>query len=66
MEICAPNNTYFNVRHLIEVKQVEQVEGPLGFVVLREAGCVDSCPHSVNNLPKGSLKGSWGSNWRED
>lgn len=48
--------TYFNVRHLIEVEHVEQVEGPLGFVVLGEAGRVNGGPHAVKNLPKGSFK----------
>lgn len=58
-------NTHFNVRHLIEVEQVEKVEGPLGFVILREAGSINNCPDMVNNLPKGSLKGCWDSNWRK-
>lgn len=37
----------------------------MGFVVFREAGRVDGRPHAVNDLPKGSLVGCWGSNWRE-
>lgn len=50
------HQSYLNVRHLIQVEQVEKVEGLLGFVVLGEAGCVDDCSYTVNYLPKGSLE----------
>ena len=55
---------HLDVRDLVEVEQIEQVEGLLGFVVLGEARRVDESFYAVNNLPKGAFKRSRYRGWK--
>lgn len=59
------SGTHFNVRHVVEIKKVEEIKRLEGFVVLGEAGCVDDRPDSVDDLPKRALEGGGSSGCRE-
>lgn len=49
-------NPYIDVGDLVEVEHVEDVEEPLGFVVLGEARRVDGGSHAISDFPKRSFE----------